>query len=75
MTRIAVVDIGTNSIRLLVADHATGRLKARAASSLGHPNIVEVYGSGTLPDGRPYLSMELLRGHTLQHELGASAAP
>jgi serine/threonine-protein kinase len=43
--------------------------EARAASGLGHPNIVDVFATGTLADGRPYLCMELLRGHSLQHEL------
>ncbi len=30
-----------------------------------HPGLVELLDAGTLPDGRPYLAMPLLRGETL----------
>jgi eukaryotic-like serine/threonine-protein kinase len=40
-------------------------LEARAASSIGHLNICEVYDIGSLTDGRPFMVMELLRGKTL----------
>ncbi len=36
---------------------------------LRHPNIVELYGSGSLPDGRPYYLMEWIEGSTLSREL------
>lgn len=43
--------------------------EARLVSSLGHPNIVEVYDYGQLPDGCLYYVMELLDGQTLQRRL------
>ncbi len=49
--------------------HARFEREARTASSLQHPNIVHVFDLGTLPDGCPYLVMELLRGKPLSHEL------
>jgi serine/threonine protein kinase len=36
--------------------------EARTVAALGHPNIVEVYDLGRLPDDRPYLVMERLHG-------------
>ncbi|HEU5057041.1 MAG TPA: serine/threonine-protein kinase [Kofleriaceae bacterium] len=39
--------------------------EARSASSIGHKNIIGLLDSGELPDGRIYLSMELLEGAPL----------
>jgi hypothetical protein len=40
-------------------------VEARATASLRHPAFVDVYDSGTLPDGNAYLTMEHLQGETL----------
>ncbi len=47
--------------------------EARAASAAGHPNIVEVFDAGQLPDGRLYLVMEHLTGHSLFEEIRQQA--
>lgn len=39
--------------------------EARAAARVRHPSVVTIYGVGELPDGRPYLAMELLDGSSL----------
>jgi tetratricopeptide (TPR) repeat protein/predicted Ser/Thr protein kinase len=44
-----------------------GRLleEARAASSLSHPNIAQVYEFGESGDGEPFIAMELVAGRSL----------
>jgi hypothetical protein len=39
--------------------------EARAAAAIRHPGIVEIYDSGTDPDGAVYIAMELLQGESL----------
>jgi hypothetical protein len=39
--------------------------------AIEHPNIVRLYSSGTLDDGRPFYVMEWLAGQTLADELAA----
>ena len=45
--------------------------EARIIKAVRHPNIVEIIDVGILPDGLPYLLMELLEGETV----GARLAP
>jgi serine/threonine protein kinase len=43
--------------------------EARAAHLVRHPNIIEVLDLGVLPDGVPYLFMELLDGEPLSRRI------
>lgn len=43
--------------------------EARTVARLNHPNIVQVYGSGTTPGGQPYITMQIIEGGSLQEKL------
>ena len=49
--------------------------EARLAISLDHPNLVRVFLSGRLGDGRLYIVMELLEGRSLADELDEDGPP
>ncbi|HTR49357.1 MAG TPA: serine/threonine-protein kinase, partial [Kofleriaceae bacterium] len=40
--------------------------EARAVNEIGHPNIVDIFAFGALPDGRRYLVMDLFVGESLR---------
>jgi serine/threonine-protein kinase len=48
--------------------------EAAALSAVRHPNIRDIYATGQLPDGNPYLVMEMLHGETLADRI-ARAGP
>jgi formylglycine-generating enzyme required for sulfatase activity len=49
--------------------------EARITGQLQHPNIPAVHDLGTLPDGRPFLAMKLIKGQTLDDLLKARTGP
>jgi len=48
--------------------------EARAASNIGHPGIVQVIDMGYLPEGPPYMVMELLQGEDLRTKISREGA-
>ena len=43
--------------------------EARVVNQIGHPNIVDVFAFGEMPDGRSYFVMEWLQGETLRERI------
>ncbi|HSS01781.1 MAG TPA: protein kinase [Kofleriaceae bacterium] len=43
--------------------------EARAVNQIGHPNIIDIFAYGALPDGRAYHVMDLLVGESLRQRL------
>ncbi|HEX7836875.1 MAG TPA: serine/threonine-protein kinase, partial [Kofleriaceae bacterium] len=43
--------------------------EARAAATLGHPNIAESFDMGELADGSPFIVLELLKGRSIHDEI------
>jgi serine/threonine protein kinase len=43
--------------------------EARAVNQIGHPNIIDIFAYGALPDGRAYHVMDLLVGESLRRRL------
>jgi serine/threonine-protein kinase len=46
--------------------------EARAVNQIRHPNIVDIFAYGALPDGRAYHVMDLLAGESLRRRLKRS---
>jgi serine/threonine-protein kinase len=49
--------------------------EARAVNQIGHPNIVDIFAFGALPDGRCYFVMEQLRGESLSARIDRAELP
>src|SRR5262249_39906701 len=49
--------------------------EARLCGQLQHPGVPPVHEMGTLPDGRPFFAMKLVRGATLAALLARRASP
>jgi serine/threonine-protein kinase len=71
------VAIKVISRRLCADVHAVDRFigEARTVNQIGHPNLVDIFAFGVLPDGRAYLVMEWLQGETLADRLARGRLP
>jgi serine/threonine-protein kinase len=49
--------------------------EARAVNQIGHPNIVDAFAFGTLPDGRSWCAMEWLTGESLADRIERRRLP
>jgi len=71
MVAIKVLDIDPSALTREGARQFRERFlrEARASARVDHPNIVTVHDFGFLDEGEPYLVMELIEGHDLEHEI------
>ncbi len=49
--------------------------EARSVNEIGHPNIVDIFAFGAMPDGRRYLVMDLVKGEPLRRRIKRGALP
>jgi len=70
------------AIKVVRADHAKdGEVaerfmqEARAATSIGHPNIIDINDFGRMPDGSVYFAMEFLKGSGLDELMEKGTLP
>jgi serine/threonine protein kinase len=65
------------SVALGTDASAVGRFvqEARSVNQIGHPNIVDVFAFGELPDGRNYFVMEHLQGESLSERIQRAPMP
>lgn len=49
--------------------------EARTVNAIGHPNIIDIFNFGELPDGRPWLVMEYLDGLSVSQWVRARTDP
>ena len=70
------------AIKILQARYRSGSTtarrfvdEARISGQLQHPGIPPIHDLGTLPDGRPFLAMKLIKGRTLDDLLAERSGP
>ncbi len=68
------------AVKILKTEHALDekfikrfKNEARLASSLSHPNVVQILSFGVFENGSPYLVMEYIEGHCLSETLEREA--
>lgn len=49
--------------------------EAQTVNAIAHPNIIDIFGAGSLADGRPWLVMELLTGKSVAEWVRTSPGP
>lgn len=49
--------------------------EARTVNAIGHPNIIDIFNFGELPDGRPWLVMEFIDGLSVSQWVRARTDP
>ena len=68
-------DVAVKVMLPWLAKDATARARfereAQSVAAITHPNVINVYGTGELPDGTPYFIMQYVGGRSLADRLSA----
>ncbi|MDQ3368532.1 MAG: serine/threonine protein kinase [Myxococcota bacterium] len=75
LDRVVAIKVPTHEI---AADPVMARRfarEARAASRVAHPGVITIHAVGELPDGRPYIAMQLFDGVPLDKILDDGPLP
>src|SRR5204863_7208884 len=75
LDRIVAIKVPTHEIATDPVMARRFAREARAAARITHPGVVTIYAVGELPDGRPYIAMELVDGQPLDRILADGPLP
>ena len=67
--RPVAVKVLTSAGRLSASAHLRAQREAQSLARLHHPHVVQIYRSGEIAGGLPYLVMEWISGGTVQEQL------
>lgn len=72
LKRFVAVKVLVQSQATNAESHARFQREAQSIAAISHPNVVQIYGVGELPDGRPYFIMQYVAGGSMAERLAAS---
>lgn len=75
LERVVALKLCNEAVSALPEGVAQFRREAQALARLQHPAIVPVYDLGSLRDGRPFFTMQLIAGESLQTVLARRRNP
>ncbi|MDB4890903.1 MAG: serine/threonine protein kinase [Gemmatimonadetes bacterium] len=72
LKRFVAVKVLLQSQATNAESHARFQREAQSIAAISHPNVVQIYGVGELPDGRPYFIMQYVAGGSMAERLTRS---
>src|SRR6185369_16650511 len=72
LKRFVAVKVLVQTQAVDAESHARFQREAQSIAAIAHPNVVQIYGIGELPDGRPYFIMQYVSGGSMAERLAKS---
>ena len=69
LKRFVAVKVLVQSQTTNAEAHARFQREAQSIAAISHPNVVQIYGIGELPDGRPYFIMQYIAGGSMAERI------